>query len=90
MRTRYEFGGTVENNAVGVGFWTRDTLPRRSDDIYVILDERTALRPNLITHRVYGRDNLVWLLLQYNNILDPVAELVPGKQLALPHPTRIS
>jgi len=90
MKTRYEFGGTVEANAVGVGFWTRDTMPRRDDDIYITLNERTVLRPNLITYELYGRDNLVWLLLQYNNILDPVAELVPGKVVALPNPSRVT
>lgn len=89
MRKRFGFGGTVESNSVGQGFWTRKTFDRRSDDIYITLTDLTARHPNLITKKLYGKDNLVWLLLQYNNIIDPVDELISGKQVVLPHPTRV-
>jgi hypothetical protein len=49
-----------------------------------------ALKPSQVTYKLYGKDNLLWLLLQYNNIIDPVEELFPGKVIVLPHPTRIN
>ncbi len=89
MKTRFNFGGTVEQNAIGVGFWTRRDFQQRDDDLRVQLNEQTATRLNIITKKLYGKDNLVWLLLQYNNILDPAEELVPGKIIRMPHPSRI-
>lgn len=89
MKTRFNFGGDVEQNAVGLGFWTRAELSRRSDDIYLTLTEQTAKNPGLVTKKLYGRENLTWLLFQYNNIIDPIRELVAGKTIVLPHPVRI-
>ncbi len=89
MKTRYTHGGTTESNEVGLGFWSRETMKHQDDDIIVTVTEQTARRPNLICHRVYQRDGLVWLLLQYNNIIDPITELVPGIKLRLPNPIRV-
>jgi hypothetical protein len=89
-KTRYGFGGVVDTNTVGVGFWTRKILPFRSDDVYIKMSAVEALKPSQVTYKLYGKDNLLWLLLQYNNIIDPVEELFPGKVIVLPHPTRIN
>ena len=89
-RTRYTTGGTVETNSVGIGFWTRATFPKAADDIEVELTEQTASRLNILTKQLYGRDNLVWLVWQYNNILDPVAEIYPGRIIKLPNPARFA
>lgn len=88
-KTRYEFGGTTDTNAVGTGVWTRKIFPRRADDIVIKLTEQTCTRLNLITYQLYGDDSLGWLVLQYNNIIDPVAELVPGMIIVMPTPERI-
>jgi hypothetical protein len=82
-------GGSVELNSVGLGFWTRKPLQRRSDDLFEVLTEQTYRRLNIITKKVYGKDSLAWLVLQYNNIIDPIEELKPGVVVALPHPSRI-
>jgi hypothetical protein len=88
-KTRYAVGGTTEYNSVGTGFWTRETLPRRADDSFVVLTEQTAKRLGIVSHQFFGRDTLAWLILQYNNIIEPVEELYPGRVLAIPNPSRI-
>lgn len=88
-KSRYTFGGSVETNEVGVGFWVRKTIPKRGDDVTIQMSPEEALRPSSITYKLYGKDNLLWLLLQYNNIIDPVEELFPGRYLILPHPSRL-
>lgn len=88
-KTRYAIGGSTETNSVGTGFWTRSTLPRREDDSFVVLTEHTAKRLNIISHQFFGRDTLSWLILQYNDIIDPVEELYPGRVLSIPNPSRI-
>lgn len=89
-KIRYEFGGTTDTNAVGTGMWTRKVFDRRSDDIMVTLTDHNRTHLNLITYQLYGDDSLGWLVLQYNNIIDPVEELVPGLVIAMPHPSRIT
>ena len=89
-RTRYDFGGTTVSNAIGTGTWTRKVFPRRSDDIMIMLTAHTCTHLNLITYQLYKDDSLGWLVLQYNNIIDPVEELNPGMVIAMPHPSRIA
>lgn len=89
QRTRYTLGGNTDRNPIGAGFWTRTTLSRRDDDIKIILNAITAKSPNIITRKLYGRDNLMWLIWLYNNILDPVDELFDGKVIYLPNPSRV-
>jgi hypothetical protein len=88
-KTRYGFGGTVETNSVGTGFWVRTLLPRRSDDVIIQISPEEALRPSLVTFKLYGKDNMLWLLFQYNNIIDPIEEIFPGRYMVLPHPSRV-
>lgn len=88
-KTRYSIGGTTEMNSVGVGFWSRSTLPQRDDDSFVVLTEHTAKHLNIVSQQFFGRDTLAWLIMQYNNIIDPVEELYPGRVLAIPNPSRI-
>lgn len=88
-KTRYTIGGTVNTNPVGLGFWTKITLDHRDDDIIVILNEKMAKHPNILTQQLYGRDNLIWLVWQYNNILDPITELIPGMKIVMPNPIRL-
>ena len=88
-KTRYTFGGTTVQNAVGTGAWTRKIFERRNDDIMVTLTAQTSTHWNMITYQLYGDDSLGWLVLQYNNVIDPVEELAPGVVIAMPHPSRI-
>jgi hypothetical protein len=89
-KTRYGFGGTTETNSVGTGVWTRRTIARRNDDVMITLTQQTCTHLHLITYQLYKDDTLGWLVLQYNNIIDPIAELVPGLIIAMPHPSRIT
>ena len=88
-KNRYTFGGTVSMNDIGVGPWERRVFEHRADDITITLTEQTCTHLNIITYQLYGDDTLGWLVLQYNNIIDPVDELNPGLVIAMPHPSRI-
>ena len=88
-KTRYSFGGTTTQNAVGTGIWTRKVFPHQADDVVVRLTDQTCTHLNIITYQLYGDDSLGWLVLQYNNIIDPVEELIPGMIITMPHPSRI-
>ena len=88
-KTRYDFGGTVEQTTIGAGLWTRREFEHRADDVPIVLTEHTRTHMNIITYKLYGDDSLGWLVMQYNNIIDPVEELVPGRTIVMPHPSRI-
>jgi hypothetical protein len=38
----------------------------------------------LLAYQVYGSEDLWWIILAYNAILDPEQELIPGKILRIP------
>ena len=87
--SRFVMGGTTEVFENRLGWWERKILPFQNDDVIVTLDKRLAGRPDLISAAVYGTAAYTWLVLQYNTILDPLAELVPGATIRLPSPARV-
>lgn len=87
-RSRYVQGGTTEEFKKRLGWWERRLIPRRDDDIIYTITSDDVGRPDLISYNVYGTAELLWLVLQYNNILDPTTELNIGTELILPSPTR--
>lgn len=87
---RYTNGGTTETNGKRLGWWERTIYTLKDDDIFVTVTPATESRPDLIAFQLYGRSNLMWLVLQYNNILDPVTELVAGTKLRLPTQERVN
>lgn len=88
-KTRYDFGGSTTTNAVGTGLWTRKVFAHQADDITVVLTDQTYRKLNIITYQLYGDDSLGWLVLQYNNVIDPVVEIYPGRVITMPNPSRI-
>lgn len=87
--SRYVQGGNTEIYNNRLGWWERREIPKAYDDIKVTVGRSEANRPDLITHRLYQQPKLAWLVLQYNNIVDPVTELVPGAQLIMPSQSRL-
>lgn len=95
---RYTQGGfsdyfpeSFETNAQKerVGWWERRKIPTNFDDIFVIVSKGNESRPDLISYQVYGEPDFAWLVMQYNNIVDPVQELLRGTTIRLPTASRL-
>jgi hypothetical protein len=49
------------------------------------IDKYEAGRPDIIANNVYNKMAYWWILLKYNNIIDPIYELVEGVILTIPN-----
>lgn len=58
-------------------------------DIYVTLTQQLLQRPDLIADRIYGNRELWWVIYEFNNISDPLFELVLGQILRIPSAARV-
>lgn len=71
--TRLLQGGTTDIKTNRLGFWDRD-ISKFSGDVSDIviekLDAKYSERPDLLAYDLYGRANLAWAILLYNNIVD--------------------
>lgn len=88
-KSRYTQGGVVDRFKSRLGWWERFALPRSSDDITFPITRRFERRPDLVAAAVYGQVSLMWLVLQYNQIVDINTEFVAGKTLILPTASRV-
>lgn len=88
--SRYSAGGITTYIPSGrLGWWERQILKKRNDDIRVVVTARHVNRPDLISYDVYKTTKYTWLVLQYNNIINIQKELVEGAELVLPSPERV-
>jgi hypothetical protein len=85
--SRMVLGGTVDqlDNGTVLGWWEKKEFPRdQVDDVKFIITLPYEKRPDKISYYMYGREDLAWLVLQYNNIVDINEELISGVTLTLP------
>ena len=87
--SRYTSGGITQQFANRLGWWERKVLNKQDDDIHFIITPQFEKRPDLIAYHYYGDTRLMWIVLQYNNIVDPEVELVTGKEILLPTEERV-
>jgi len=87
--SRYTQGGETDVYANRLGWWEREKIPHADDDITMELTARYALRPDMVAYDIYGKVNLMWLVLSYNNILDVNTEFTKGTKIILPSPQRV-
>lgn len=87
--SRYVHGGdtTVLNNRLS--WWERLDFENRQDDNDFFVTGKYVGRPDLIAYDAWGKANLAWLVLQYNNIVDLTEELTEGTLLILPSQRRV-
>lgn len=86
---RYTKGGTVEQFDNRLGFWERKNFTDSPTDTLITLTPKYDQRPDLLAFDAYGKSSYAWVILQYNNILDPVGEFVVGAKIRLPSAQRI-
>lgn len=87
--SRYVNGGTTEVSPGRLEWWERRLFPQSaSDDIYVV-QAVFAGRLDLIANTFFEDPRLWWIIAQYNNILDPLTEVVVGTELFIPKKSRL-
>ena len=86
---RYVQGGSTESFSKRIGWWERKVLPKASSDVPFIITAKYNKRPDLLAYEVYGTPRLMWLVLQFNSIVDINEEFVEGKELLLPIKSRV-
>jgi len=82
-------GGLTDIYNNRLGWWEKRIFEKQNDDFIIEILEAEAGRPDVISQRVYGKPIYAWLVLQYNNIVDPVVELVPGAVIEMPTHSRL-
>lgn len=87
--SRYSQGGVTYTFPKRVGWWEREIFALRDDDVNITITNRQAGRPDLIAYDMYQDSSLMWLVMQYNNIVDPVEELAEGLSIRVPARQRV-
>ena len=84
-RTRMLDGGESEIKGNKIGWWERRSLPKNSvTDRIVKITEKYHKKPELVAKDYLGTTRLMWLVLQYNNIVDIEEEFIMGREIVLP------
>jgi len=87
---RYVQGGEV--TVIGgnrLGWWERKIFTKSSSDIAFTITPKYANRPDRLAYDLYGRANLQWFILQYNNVTDLFTDFAVGKQIVVPTKSRL-
>ena len=87
--SRYVQGGTTTTFPRRLGWWDRLVIRTDDDDIFHTITNRQDRRPDLIARDLYGKHDLAWLVLQFNNIADVNLELRAGTEIRLPSADRV-
>lgn len=77
-------GGSTDS----AGFWTRKPFAKSYDDLSVTITKKYHRRPDLLANDIYGTAEVMWFILQYNDMVDVYSEFTEGKVLTLPTPIR--
>lgn len=88
-KTRYAYGGGTADFGDRLGWWERTVFPTSNTDVTVKITSKYSKRPDLVAYDYFGTTSLMWLVLQYNNILDINTEFVEGAAITLPTKTRV-
>jgi hypothetical protein len=86
---RYVQGGLTEVGKLGLEWWDRYSFELDETDQIFTVSNSYVNRIDLIADTFYGEPRFWWIIAQYNNILDPWAEITIGRQLRLPTLNRL-
>ena len=90
--TRLVQGGSSTINKKSVGWWERDpNFVSYADDDIIIYSLPVIYdgRPDLLSYDLYDNNNLEWVILQFNRIVDINEEFVAGVRLRVPSRNRL-
>lgn len=89
-KSRFSYGGRTEVGGRFAEWWEKKKLPQDSaSDFIFVVPAEFAGRPDLIAVTVYGDSRLMWVVLQFNKIIDFTTELAAGTVLVLPTAERL-
>lgn len=86
---RYVRGGVTEVSPRFTEWWERAEVVYDTSDVVYVMEEKYVGRPDLLAYVFYGDTRLKWVIMQYNNIIDP-AELVAGLMLIIPTTDKVT
>ena len=87
-RSRFVSGGQTEYDATTLGWWSPSTYHKNSNDYDITITPQLAMRPDIIAYIGYGTPLLSWLVLLYNDIINPL-DLTEGRVIRLPSPDSV-
>lgn len=87
--SRYVQGGLTDVFPDRLGWWEMYELPTATDDITFVVPPAFDKRPDLVAKAVYNQVTLMWLVLQYNKIVDIEVDFRSGLSLTLPSQRRV-
>lgn len=87
--SRYVSGGETEVNQGALEWWERTTLTAAEDDTPYVIERKFEGRLDQVAALFLGEPRLWWVLAQYNNVLDPHAEVVEGAVIQIPSTERV-
>ena len=87
--SRYVQGGITDVFSNRLGWWDGYELTTAPDDVTFQLDAKYNTRPDLLAYDMYGKATLMWLVLQYNLIVDINTEFITGATITLPSKARL-
>ena len=87
--SRYIKGGTTAIYKDRLGWWERTVFEKSVDDVQLVIGPKYHQKPHLVAYDIYNRVDLMWFILQYNNIIDVTTEFVEGVTITLPLPRRL-
>jgi hypothetical protein len=85
---RYVLGGVTETSWA-LEWWNRVSLVTDQSDLIYFVEKIYESQPRKLALLFYGDEELWWVICQYNGLLDPVSDLIEGKQLLIPMFDRI-
>lgn len=86
---RYTQGGKTTDLKTRLGWWERKPLERSASDISLTITPKYAFRPDRLAYDMYGRADLQWLILQFNNVNDVHIDFATGKTITVPTKERV-
>ncbi len=87
--SRYVKGGKTDTTNNRTGWWERRVYKKDPSDIQITISNKYFRKPHLIAFDMYGKAELMWFVMQYNDILD-VGEFTVGKIISLPTKNRFN
>ena len=87
--SRYVAGGKTETANGRIEWWERTIFDSDQSDISYAVSNTLVGRLDLISAAFYDDPRYWWVIAQYNNIIDPVAEVKAGRVLQIPSKSRL-
>ena len=84
-------GGTTEVFKERLGWFEKRTDIEKDqyDDITFTIEKKYEHKPWLVAKVFLGNENLDWVILQYNNIVDITEEFAAGRTINIPSKNRV-